>query len=47
MSGTLYVVGTTIGNLKDVSAKVGETLNGVEVIACEDWKGQETVLYSD
>ena len=29
MSGTLWVVGTPIGNLKDVSARAVETLKGV------------------
>lgn len=36
MGGTLFVVGTPVGNLKDLSARAVETLKGVDVIACED-----------
>lgn len=36
MAGTLVIVGTPIGNLKDASQRLRETLARVEVIACED-----------
>lgn len=36
MSGTLWVVGTPVGNLKDLAGRAVETLKGVDVIACED-----------
>ncbi len=36
MSGTLYVVGTPIGNLDDFSPRAKETLNLVDFIAAED-----------
>ena len=36
MPGTLFVVGTPIGNLADLSARAAATLARMDVIACED-----------
>ena len=36
MSGTLYIVGTPIGNLGDLSPRAVETLQSCDVIAAED-----------
>lgn len=36
MSGTLYLVGTPIGNLSDLSPRVAETFEAVDFIAAED-----------
>ena len=36
MSGTLYIVGTPIGNLGDMSPRAVETLENVDFIAAED-----------
>ena len=36
MAGKLYVVGTPIGNLSDLSPRAAETLRAVDFIAAED-----------
>lgn len=36
MVGKLYLIGTPIGNLRDISTRVGESLNACDVIFVED-----------
>lgn len=42
--GTLYVIGTPIGNLDDLSKRVIETLSNVSYIACEDTRNSINLL---
>ncbi|MBI4259600.1 MAG: rRNA (cytidine-2'-O-)-methyltransferase, partial [Actinobacteria bacterium] len=44
MAGTLFVVGTPIGNLADLSDRARETLGEVAVIAAEDTRRTGTLL---
>ncbi len=44
MKGTLYVCGTPIGNLKDISKRLAETLSMVDLIAAEDTRHSQKLL---
>ncbi len=43
-SGTLYVVGTPIGNLNDLSPRAINVLENVSLIACEDTRQTKKIL---
>lgn len=44
MSGRLYIVGTPIGNLQDLSERVCEILHEVNFIAAEDTRNSKKIL---
>lgn len=46
MKGTLFIIATPIGNLKDITINALETLGNAEVIACEDTRRTGQLLVS-
>lgn len=42
---TLYVIGTPIGNLSDISSRMTEILGHVEAVACEDTRTTGFLMY--